>query len=171
MQDHAVYCDSISLSRESINGLGGWSALFLPSVPSLSFSMGEEKARTIWQNIASNHETHSNALHCKMCGYCWSICIALLRTSHYWTSIAFKTLQQYCATRTHFARLHPDALGKAAQTMQVPRQEQDVCPNFAVGLLLLFLFSAKDSVHIVKCRVKQKCKSDDSFWNSLWAGD
>ena len=43
------------------------------------------------------------------------------------------------AVGTHFAGLHPDALGKAAQTMQGPRQEQDVCPDFAYSCYLQYI--------------------------------
>ena len=53
-------------------------------------------------------------------------------------SIGMHKYCKYCGTGTHFAGLHPDALGKAAQTMQGPRQEPDVWPDFAVGLLFLF---------------------------------
>ena len=49
--------------------------------------------------------------------------------------------------RDTFCRgLHPNALGKAAQTMQAPRQEQDVCPDFAVGLTLAILSVGKCEV-------------------------
>ena len=49
--------------------------------------------------------------------------------------------------RDTFCRgLHPNALGKAAQTMQAPRQEQDVCPDFAGGLTLAILSVGKCEV-------------------------
>ena len=156
-----IYCDSISLR---VDQRIGWSALFLPIVQVKAAQWVDSLSG--WSiplpNIASN--LIPIAFLCIIlcvCGfYCWpgqcpmphrifSNSIFARHRHFKWVSASGMYCKQgdsigmhkyckYCGTGTHFAGLHPDALGKAAQTMQGPRQEPDVWPDFAVGLLFLF---------------------------------